>query len=84
MQKRLLENGIKGKYVPDAKVWHFVPPERCSPEFTARRAFKWGIQGGLDYNGSLIRLWKRGLIEGIWALAGFVATGTTKKIQTIL
>ena len=63
MQKRLLESGIKGRYMPDAKVWHFVPPERCSPRFAARRAYKWGTQGGLDYKGSMIRLWRRVLLD---------------------
>ena len=81
MQKRLLENGVIGKYIPDAKVWHFVPPERCSPEFTARRAYKWGIQGGLDYDGSLIRLLKGGLIEGIWAIAGLVHREPQKRFK---
>ena len=71
MQKRLLENGIQGRYIPDAKVWHFVPPERCTPKFTARRAYKWGIQGGLDYNGSMLRLWKRGLFDGVRTLSAF-------------
>ena len=81
MQKRLLESGLKGKYVPDAKVWHFVPPERCSPKFTAKRAYKWGIQGGLDYKGSLIGLCKRGVIDGIRALAGTIYRDPQKKFK---
>ena len=81
MQKRLLENGVKGKYVPEAKVWHFVPPERCSTKFTARRAFKWGIQNGLDYKGSLMRLWKRNFIDGIGALAGLAQSEPRKRFK---
>jgi GT2 family glycosyltransferase len=68
MQKRLLENGLRGRYVPEAKVWHFVPPEKCSTAFTAKRAYKWGIQGGLDYDGSLTELCKNGLVHGVTAL----------------
>ncbi len=81
MQKRLLENGVKGNYVPEAKVWHLVPPERCSPEFTAKRAFKWGIQNGLDYNGSITRLWRRSLIDGVRAFAGLAQREPPKRFK---
>ena len=37
MQARMLEAGMRGLYVPDALVWHFVPRDRCSPEWTLAR-----------------------------------------------
>ena len=38
LQKRLIDAGLRGIYLPDAKVWHFVPAERCSYVFALRRA----------------------------------------------
>jgi hypothetical protein len=68
MQGRLLESGRPGVYVPRAKVWHFVPPERCSPRWAAMRSYRWGIQGGLGYSGSVMRLYKRAVKCGLKAL----------------
>ena len=68
MQGRLLESGINGIYVPKAKVWHFVPPERCSPRWAALRAYRWGIQGGLHYSGSAAALYKSLLKNGLKTL----------------
>jgi glycosyltransferase involved in cell wall biosynthesis len=56
MQKRLIQIGVKGVYVPDAKVWHFVPPERCSSRWAITRAYRWGIEEGLKYKGKPTRL----------------------------
>jgi len=52
MQGRLLRNGVEGLYIPKAMVWHYVPRERCSAEWAARRAYRWGIQNGMDYVGA--------------------------------
>ena len=32
MQERMLKDGMRGRYLPDALVWHYVPRARCSPE----------------------------------------------------
>ena len=53
MEGRLMDSGIIGYYVPKAMVWHYVPPERCSIKFASSQAYRWGIQGGLRYQGSL-------------------------------
>ncbi len=37
IQDRLLADGAKGVYIPDAKVWHYVPRERSTPKWTLRR-----------------------------------------------
>lgn len=51
MQKRLLKAGIKGRYLPDAIVWHYVPGERCSEEWTLKRAREKSMHFGLEYRG---------------------------------
>ncbi|MDA3843613.1 MAG: glycosyltransferase [Candidatus Kapabacteria bacterium] len=42
MQRRLMRNVIKGRYVPGAIVKHFVPEERCSPEWAVDRRSRVG------------------------------------------
>lgn len=37
MQRRLRESGVEKVYVPDARVWHYVPGERCSQEWALKR-----------------------------------------------
>ena len=48
MQQRLLTRGVKAIYVPEALVWHYVPQERCSIEWTLARAYRNGIQAGIE------------------------------------
>lgn len=40
MQSRLRERGIVPRYVSDAKVWHYVPEDRCSIEWTINRTYR--------------------------------------------
>lgn len=47
-QRRLGKAGLSGYYVPDAKVWHYVPEHRCSPEWAVDRAKRHGIDTGLS------------------------------------
>ncbi len=42
MQIKLLSLGIKGQYIPEAMVWHYVPTCRCSPEWVLRRSLESG------------------------------------------
>jgi hypothetical protein len=48
MQKRLIEAGLRGRYVREAKVWHWVPRERCSTRWALGRMYRDGIQRGLN------------------------------------
>lgn len=48
-QIRVLRRGINGIYVPKAKVWHYVPAERCSPKWALRRAYRNGVKEGMNY-----------------------------------
>lgn len=48
MQSRLLQIGVRGIYLPDALVWHYVPKERCSPEWVLHRAYRHGIRHGIE------------------------------------
>lgn len=41
-----IKNGHHGIYVPLAKVWHYVPENRCSQEWLLDRAYKNGVQFG--------------------------------------
>lgn len=38
MQHRLFAAGFKGRYLPGATVWHYVPRDRCTPEWALNRA----------------------------------------------
>jgi GT2 family glycosyltransferase len=46
MQHRLLNRGLHGVYVPHARVWHFVPGERCSLKWAIDRNFRHGVEEG--------------------------------------
>lgn len=46
MQRRLLARGLTGVYVPSAKVWHYVPRERCTPQWTIERNYRQGVERG--------------------------------------
>ena len=48
MQQRLLDSGLRGLYVPSAKVWHYVAAARCTPEWTLERTFRGGIYSGVQ------------------------------------
>lgn len=48
MQCRLLEAGWHGQFVPEARVWHYVPRSRCSRGWALRRAYRNGISLGLS------------------------------------
>jgi GT2 family glycosyltransferase len=38
MMQRLVDRGFTGRYLPDARVWHYIPRERCSIEWAVDRA----------------------------------------------
>ena len=46
MQKKLLRAGKVGRFVASARVWHWVPAERCSVEWMYHRAYKNGLSCG--------------------------------------
>jgi GT2 family glycosyltransferase len=48
-QRRLLDGGYQGLYIPGAPVQHYVPIDRCSPEWALQRAEKNGRGFGLRY-----------------------------------
>ena len=48
MQQRLLSDGFRGRYIPEAVVWHFVPKERCDPKWALDRAYQMGVGFGLE------------------------------------
>jgi GT2 family glycosyltransferase len=46
LQRIMLSQGIKGVYLPTALVWHHVPADRCSTEWTLERNRRMGLLVG--------------------------------------
>lgn len=51
MQQALVTIEVTPVYVPKARVWHYVPTSRCSPNWALERAFKNGVTIGLNTDG---------------------------------
>ncbi len=72
MQRRMSRAGVKRVYVPGARVWHYVPRERCSPQWTLGRKYQAGIEKGTfvhaRHGRQPRRLWKQAGM-GLRALA---------------
>lgn len=63
LQQRLLANGVAGFYIPDALVWHFVPRERCNPDWAASRIERVALSFGMDLRSApRARQLQRGLV----------------------
>jgi GT2 family glycosyltransferase len=58
LQGHLLQMGLSAVYVPTARVWHYVPPERCSPQWTIKRAFRHGLEVGAHAADQTARRWR--------------------------
>jgi glycosyltransferase involved in cell wall biosynthesis len=43
LSAKLMESGGRSRYLPRAKVWHQVPPERMTIEYFKKRAFYQGV-----------------------------------------
>lgn len=54
MQVRLERQGAAKVKVPQALVWHYVPEERCSPEWAVDRQYKMGAASGLNLSGARV------------------------------
>ncbi len=46
LQERLIQNGIPGRAIVHAKVWHWVPDDSCSPNWALRRRRRHGYTDG--------------------------------------
>jgi GT2 family glycosyltransferase len=47
MQLRMVAAGLEAEYVPQALVHHWVPRDRCSPQWALERAYRHGVGRGL-------------------------------------
>ena len=47
LQLIMFSQGVKGVYLPAGLVWHHVPAERCSPDWTLERNRRMGLVVGL-------------------------------------
>jgi GT2 family glycosyltransferase len=58
-QARLLAEGVRGRYVPDALVYHWVPRERSTSSWALERIYRHGISCGLTGRDDVPRLFGR-------------------------
>jgi GT2 family glycosyltransferase len=81
MQRRLLARGLVGCYVPEARVWHYIPVDRCTPAWAIERNYRHGVEHGRRHAGDKpavggVPLWvmrrrvQLGLRSALSALAG--------------
>jgi hypothetical protein len=52
----LSDAGAEQTYLPEAKVWHYVPQSRCTPEWVLSRKYREGIQVGLSIDERSLKL----------------------------
>lgn len=48
MQKRLIQKFGTGRFVDDAKVWHYVPVTKCNDPWLIKRGYDYGIAKAMD------------------------------------
>jgi cellulose synthase/poly-beta-1,6-N-acetylglucosamine synthase-like glycosyltransferase len=53
LQEEMLRNNIKGIYIPQAKVWHYVPSDSCTLQWLQARFFRRGLTEGALLKSSL-------------------------------
>jgi len=56
LQMRLRAAGLSARYVPGALVHHWIPRDRCSPEWVLRRRYSYGVLTALMTNTPLALL----------------------------
>jgi len=67
MQKKLLENGVRGMYLPEAVVLHFVPEERCSPKWVLKQKSR-----NFIWKGQNSKPWEQPIRKILWIIKPFV------------
>ncbi len=55
LQLRLRSHGIQSWYVPEMRLAHYVPRDRCSAEWAIERAYRHGVGWGQIHRNSLLR-----------------------------
>jgi len=48
MQRLLHKQGVPSVYVPEARVWHYVPLQRCSARWAMKRIYQNAVAYGFD------------------------------------
>ena len=69
MQNRLRQQNIQPWYVPEMRLAHYVPQDRCSPEWAVDRAYRHGIGWGQMHQASSLRPLLRVKAYSQWQLA---------------
>jgi hypothetical protein len=61
LQRAMIARGMRETYVPAARVWHYVPAERCTPQWLLDRTFRHGLAKGMQRGGERPALFGRPL-----------------------
>ncbi|MEM8873786.1 MAG: glycosyltransferase [Planctomycetota bacterium] len=72
MQQRLLDAGNTAHYVQAAKVWHWVPADKCTPDWALERNYQQGLEAGRQVGpNERLPLWlrRRQLVAALRKLA---------------
>jgi hypothetical protein len=77
IQSKLVSDGVSGYYVPQAKVWHYVPPGRCSPRYALMRTYRRGC-----FDGLMLRKDSKGIKYPMQLIAGII--GSCVKMPVLL
>ena len=48
VQARLLSEGCPAIYLPDARVWHWLPEDRCTPRWALHRCYRRAVAEGIQ------------------------------------
>jgi glycosyltransferase involved in cell wall biosynthesis len=80
MQARLYKQGCDALYLPEARIWHYVPRDRCTPAWTLHRHYRQSLTramaekpaSGRTISGVPPWLWRRVATAGLKALAASV------------
>ena len=49
LQRRLRSSGCTAVYVPEARVWHYVPADACSPAWARHRHYRYSMTAALEH-----------------------------------
>jgi GT2 family glycosyltransferase len=79
IQIELVNDGVSGYYVPQAKVWHYVPEERCSPRFALSKMYQRGC-----FDGLMLKKENKGIKYPMQLIAGIVVSCMRIPIPLVL
>lgn len=88
LQRRLMESGCEQMYLPEAKVWHYVPGSACTPRWALHRHYRNSITKamkpgrfveGVCWFGVPRYIWHSFCVSSLSALASFMTSDEEKR-----